>query len=202
MKLDQYHAEFCGTVMGDGNLWTNNRKYEVTITGDITKDKNYFDKLASFVKNKIGKNPYYRIRGRGLRLTIYSKEYYGFLTSAVGLKSGMQKRKSGIPAPIKSNPVFLSRFIRGLFDTDGTVFLSDKRGSPNYPTLEIASSNTKLVRDLHSALSYFGFRVHKRKTTKNGCKVSIYGKEMVRKWHSVIGSSNPTKLAKMEDILK
>ena len=202
MELDEDHAEFCGIIMGDGNLWTNNRKYEVTITGDIKNDKEYFNALASFVRNKIGKEPYYRIRGRGLRITIYSKEYYKFLTDKVGMKDRMLKSESGFPASIKGNETFLRRFIRGLFDTDGTIFLSDKKGSPDYPTLEIASSNLKLVDELHTALSGFNFRVHKRKTTKNGYKVSIYGKEMIRKWSSLIGSSNPHKKAKMEDILK
>jgi len=202
MELDESHAEFCGIIMGDGNLWTNNRKYEVTITGDITNDKEYFDSLASFVRNKIGKNPYYRIRGRGLRLTIYSKEYYKFLTDKVGMKDRMLKNEFGFPISIKNNGIFLKRFIRGLFDTDGTIFLSDKKGSPGYPTLEIASSSPKLVDDLHSSICGFGLRAHKRKTTKNGYKVSIYGKEMIRKWNSLIGSSNPRKKAKMEDILK
>lgn len=202
MELDEDQAEFCGIIMGDGNLWTNNRKYEVTITGDIVSDRAYFDALASFVRDRIGKEPYYRIRGRGLRLTIYSKEYYKFLTENVGMKDRMLKSESGFPSSIRANGAFLRRFIRGLFDTDGTVFLSDKKGSPGYPTLEIASSNPELVGDLHAALSGLGFRVHKRATTKNGYKVSIYGKEMIRKWNLLIGSSNPSKKAKMEDILK
>jgi len=202
MELDEDQAEFCGIIMGDGNLWSNGRKYEVTITGDITNDKAYFDNLASFVRDKIGKNPYYRIRGRGLRLTIYSKDFYKFLTDKVGMKDRMLKSESGFPHSIRKNDSFLRRFIRGLFDTDGTIFLSNKKGSPNYPTLEIASSSPKLVDDLYSSLAIFGFRVHKRKTTKNGYKVSIYGKEMIWKWNSLIGSSNPCKKAKMEDILK
>ena len=202
MQLDASHAEFCGTIMGDGNLWTNNRKYEITITGNIENDRDYFDKLVSFVRKKVGKNPYYRIRGRGLRLTIYSKNYYKFLTENVGLKDRMLKSESGIPASIMDNPGFLKRFIRGLFDTDGTIFLSNKKGSPNYPTLEIASSNIKLVNDLHSSLCGFGFRAHKRKTTKNGYKVSVYGRKMIMKWNSLIGSSNPYKRTRMEDILK
>ena len=202
MELDEDQAEFCGIIMGDGNLWSNGRKYEVTITGDIKNDRAYFDILASFVRGQIGKNPYYRIRGRGLRLTIYSKDFYKFLTDKVGMKDRMLKSESGFPGSIKDNKAFLRRFIRGLFDTDGTIFRSDKKGSPDYPTLEIASSSLPLVDDLHTALSEFGFRVHKRKTTKNGYKVSIYGKEMIRKWNLLIGSSNPCKKAKMEDILK
>ncbi len=202
MQLDAVHSEFCGAIMGDGNLWSNNRKYEITITGNIFNDREYFDFLASTISRKINKKPYYRIRGRGLRLTFYSKKYYCFLIDVVGMKSGAIKCESGFPIPIMSNETFLKSFIRGLFDTDGTVFVSDKKGSPNYPTLEIASSSISLVNDLHKSLCKLGFRAKKRKTTKNGYKVSVYGKKMIAFWHDTIGSSNPYKRARMEDILK
>lgn len=43
--IDELNAEFCGIIMGDGNIWSNGRKYEITITGNIINDRDYFDKL-------------------------------------------------------------------------------------------------------------------------------------------------------------
>jgi intein-encoded DNA endonuclease-like protein len=112
------------------------------------------------------------------------------------------KRKSGIPSAIKKNKLFLKRFVRGVFDTDGTVFTSNKKGSPNYPTLEISNSNLALITDIYQSLKELKFRTHLRKTSKGGYKVSIYGKAMLRRWNEVIGSSNPYKRCRMESILE
>ena len=73
--LDGDIAEICGAIMGDGNIWTNDRKYEITITAS-PKDELYIKKLIGMIKKKIKKKVYYRIRGRGLRVTIYSKNFF------------------------------------------------------------------------------------------------------------------------------
>ncbi len=49
--LKEHISEFCGVIMGDGNIWTNNRKYEITITGNID-DRAYFDQLLDFARLK------------------------------------------------------------------------------------------------------------------------------------------------------
>jgi len=200
-RLNQDIAEFCGTIMGDGNLWSNNRKYEITITGNKIDDKEYFEYLYSFIDKNIKKNPYYRIRG-GIRLTIYSKKFYIFVNKDIGIPDRKLKRKSGIPLVIKQNELFIRRFIRGIFDTDGTVFTSDKPGSPNYPTLEISNSNLAMIRDIQYYLDKLGFRVHLRKTPKAEYKLSMYGKNMLKKWKNLIDSSNPYKRKRIEYILE
>ena len=91
-------SEFCGIVFGDGNIWTNGRRYEITITGS-PKDKGYMDCIAEYVVQTIKPKVYYRIRGRGLRLTIYSKKLFNFLVG-IGMKSGAEKGKLGIPKKI------------------------------------------------------------------------------------------------------
>jgi len=202
LSLNEEMAEFCGVIMGDGNIWSNGRKYEVTITGNIINDKEYFDTLYTFIETSIKKKPYYRIRGRGLRISIYSKEFHNFITQHIGIPEREAKSDSGIPSSIMSNKAFLRRFIRGVFDTDGTVFISNKPGSPNYPSLEISNSNVSLIRDIYDSLNSMNFRVHKRLASRGEYKVSIYGKRMIKKWGCVIGSSNPNKRRRIESILE
>jgi intein/homing endonuclease len=146
--------------------------------------------------------PYYRIRGRGRRLSIYSKKFYLFITSDIGIPGGTKKCTIGIPEKISSNYSFLKFFIRGLFDTDGSVFTSSKPGIQNYPTLEITSSNVKLSNDILTSLNKFGFRTHMRYAAKGSYKISIYGKTMLQKWFYEIGSSNPVKYRKLCSILE
>lgn len=200
--IDEANAEFCGIIMGDGNIWSNERKYEVTITGNIVNDKEYFDKLYSFVDSKIKKHPYYRIRGRGLRLTIYSKKFYDFVTCEVGIPPRLLKSESGIPISIAKNQTLVRGFIRGLFDTDGSVFTSHKKGVSKYPTLEITNSNQKLLVQVYKKLKEMGFRINYRYAGKGSYKASIYGKTMLKKWETDIGSSNPYKIKRINTILE
>jgi hypothetical protein len=201
-QLNDDMAEFCGVIMGDGNLWSNNRKYEITITGNKIDDREYFDSLFDFISKKIKKKPYYRERGRGLRLTIYSKNFYYFINKKIGIPEKRKKRSAGIPFQIRKNKKFLKRFVRGVFDTDGTVFTSHKNGSPNYPTLEISNSNPILIQGIYESLSPLGLKVHLRKSTRGEFKLSLYGMEMLSKWNDKIGSSNPHKKRRINSILE
>jgi len=125
-KLDEQMAEFCGILLGDGNLWTNGRKYEVTITGS-PKDRGYMNYILRYTTKKLGQKAYYRIRGRGLRISIYSKKMFKFLTTDAKIESGMKKAMSGTPQWIFSSKRFSRAFIRGVFDTDGSIFTSRKK---------------------------------------------------------------------------
>lgn len=201
-SLTEEHAEFCGVIMGDGNIWSNGKKYEITITGNKITDKEYFNKLYDFIDHEIKRNPYYRIRGRGLRLTIYSKKFYEFITMDMGIPPRLQKSESGIPTRISKQEKLLKRFIRGVFDTDGSVFTSAKPGVSNYPTLEITNSNQKMLKEIYEALRGLNFRVHYRYSGRGSYKISIYGNKMINKWKIDIGSSNPSKLRKISTILE
>lgn len=201
LKVDGDIAELIGAIFGDGNLWSNGRWYETTLTGDPLKDNDYFSYLTDLVIKKLGYKPYFRIRSGGIRITIKSKVFYGFLTDKLGIQPRFAKRKSSIPRTISNDRDLMKRFLRGLFDTDGSVFVSDKPGSSNYPTLEITNSNQILLGEAHSFLSSLGYRVNLR-YSKGVYKLSLNGYPMIEKWGREIGSSNPYKLNKLQQILK
>ncbi|MEW6748440.1 MAG: LAGLIDADG family homing endonuclease [Candidatus Micrarchaeota archaeon] len=198
--LDNRMAEFCGVISGDGNIWSNGRKYEITITGS-PKNRQYLDKIAEYVAGNIKPKAYYRVRGRGLRLTIYSKEFFRFLIEDIGLGRGLQKNKEGIPPTILEMRDFRRAFIRGLFDTDGSVFTSKKKGSPNYPTIEITNANLKLLLDVRLVLEEEGFRTTFRSSNTETYKIAVHGEAMLDRWTALIGSSNPEKSSRMESII-
>jgi len=200
-KLDTEMAEFCGVIMGDGNLWSNGRKYEVTITGS-PKDRNYSDGIAQYARRCIKPNVYYRQRGRGLRLTIYSKEFYHFLTKRLGIKGGRGKCECTIPKDIAKSRALKFAFIRGFFDTDGSIFTSMKKGVERYPTMEITNENISLLLQIRDILEAEGFRTTVRKSNTNTFKIAIHGNAMVKRWSELIASSHPRKMAKMESVIK
>jgi intein-encoded DNA endonuclease-like protein len=200
LAVDERMSEFCGVIMGDGNLWTNGRKYEITITGS-PKDKPYMDCIAEYAKT-IKPRIYYRQRGRGLRLTIYSKILFHFLIHDIGFKHGSEKGDGNIPRIIARRKDLSLAFIRGFFDTDGSIFTSNKKGAENYPTLEITNENLALLSSIQKILENEGIRTTFRKSNTNTYKIAVHGKEMIGKWMHKIGSSHPRKRSKMESIIK
>jgi len=81
--------------------------------------------------------------------------------------------------------------IRGIMDTDGTLFFSKKTYRlPVYPTLEIRTHSRKLALQITGVLQQNGFRVRPRGNEKRGYHVALYGKKMLEKWVKEIGFSN------------
>jgi hypothetical protein len=200
-KLNEEMAELCGIVSGDGNIWTNSRKYEISITGS-PKDKEYMDKVVRIITHSVKPKVYYRMRGRGLRVSIYSKSYFEFLTKEVGFGVGIEKNSHGVPIKILKSDILNVGFVRGLFDTDGSVFTSKKRGVEEYPTIEITNDSLILMEHVRGILEENGLRTTFRKSNCNTFKIAVHGNRMTRKWLQVIGSTHPRKRGKMESIIK
>ncbi len=189
-------AEFVGAVIGDGNLWNDETHYRVELTGDPVLDKSYYEEFMSpLIENLFGLKPSIKVRSRGLRLRIHSKKVFKALTDI-----GVPARKGKcynvqIPNVIKNNAAFLKACIRGIMDTDGSLFFADKGYRKDYPTIEISTTSEKLAKDIKIALVDWDFRIGFRlqKTTKFAPRyiISLNGVEMVNRWVKEIGFSNP-----------
>ena len=111
-----------------------------------------------------------------------------------------KSEKVVIPKEIFDNWNLAKHTIRGIMDTDGTVFVSKKPRIEKYPTLEITTNSFTLANQLRNILLNQDFRVGNiRKSLSKLSKspayrVPLYGKENLRKWIRKIGFSNKYKL--------
>ncbi|MDE1874326.1 MAG: hypothetical protein KGI04_04410 [Candidatus Micrarchaeota archaeon] len=123
--------------MGDGNLWTDGSRYRIDMTGNFKNDKTYFLYLRSKMADLFDKEPY-QIKSRHfdghnwIVLRLQSKEAFNTLTK-LGIPHGAGKARAiRIPsAIIKKGWKYSKCTIRGLWDTDGTVFFSKKLTKQN-----------------------------------------------------------------------
>src|SRR3989338_2090915 len=132
IKLNREICELIGAFIGDGYLGIYGRKknqYVIGISGDKKLDEDY---LKNYLKPLIKRNfPFtnpklrYREDENTLMLRMYSKELFGLFTK-LGFKPGKKSNIVKIPKEITINEEFMKATIRGIFDTDGCVFL-DKR---------------------------------------------------------------------------
>ncbi len=201
-------AEFIGILIGDGYLYNNKRKYTIGIVGSPKTDKKYFSKIQKLIYNLFNIKTKVKKGGRGLRLIFGSKGTFLFLTKVINLEYGANKgQRVSIPSEILKDTRWTYAVIKGIFDTDGSVFTSNKRGSPNYPCVELTTTSTKLAEQIKNILIEEKFRVagvrrykHKRSRFISN-KVSLYGKKNMGLWLKKIGFSNPIKQKKLLEIL-
>src|SRR3989344_5693487 len=160
VQLNEKLAEFIGIVIGDGFLDGKFGHYNIGIVGHPIKDKEYYFYLQKLIKEICGKDVRIVHRAQGLRITFGCKELFQELTQFYKLPIGKGKcEKVVIPHNITSKWNLAKRTIRGIADTDGSVFCSNKPGAPNYPSIEITTSSINLAEQLRLILNNKGFRV-------------------------------------------
>ncbi len=200
IKIDPELCEFVGAMIGNGNLWTDGSRYRVELTGDPKLDVDYFNYLSFISNNLFGKKPYsLRTHQRGLRWRLQSKDAYRLLQN-IGIPTGNGKSHTvTIPALILNEGWFHCKWtIRGIMDTDGTLFFSKKTyTAPIYPTIELRTCSNVLANQLSEVLQQNGFRARLRGDIKEGYHVALYGSEMLKLWIDKIGFSNPKHYNKL-----
>ena len=126
---DEKLAELVGIILGDGNIHhcitDKTNSYVLRIVGDSNKDKEY---LINYVKPLVDSlfdvesKVYKHNKFNALYINVCSRLIVEFLCS-IGMKAGNKiKNKLTIPDWIKSNSDLLKACIRGLMDTDGSVY--------------------------------------------------------------------------------
>jgi intein/homing endonuclease len=208
MQTNEKECELFGALLGDGYVSLAGRKYNFGFTGDPVKDKDYFDYLSNLIFSVCGKKVCPKVRARGVRLSVYSKRYCLHLINNFNFFVGAGKAiQAKLPDFVLEDKDLFKSAVRGLFDTDGSVFCSKKPGVEKYPSLELTTSSIVLAGQVRERLLGLGFRVTKvrsyfSKLSKHRTyKVCMHGKTNLVKWVNEIGFSNPTKLAKACSLL-
>ena len=195
--------ELVGALIGDGHIHIKPPKYYFGITGNKVTDKEYFLKLVALIKTVWAKETKVFESSGGLRIRVYSKGIVLHLVKKFSLPFNSGKcYKVEIPENFSNDFSKTKHIIRGIADTDGSVFVSKKPGSPNYPSLEITTVSEKLALQIREILLCNGFNVANIRSYKSklsnrlAYKVCLYGKSNLKKWVPEIGFSNTLKLGK------
>ena len=208
-RIGPKKAELIGAIIGDGFIHRHKNSYRIGLVGNPITDKEYFEKLKVLIKEVWHKEVKIVNRERGLRMTFGSKEVFYELVNELGMCYGKDKSENiQIPKEIIDNQKIVKDTIRGIVDTDGSIYTANKPGSLNYPSIEITTSSPVLAKQLKETLEKENFRVakiwsYKSKLSKRTTyKVPLNGRENVRRWVSEIGFSNPYKMNRAMNVLK
>lgn len=187
-------AEFVGIMLGDGGI----AQRQVRVTLHSEDDKEYGEFVAGLMKKLFGV-PVARYKDKkysAIDFVISRSELVQFCIESLGLKQGNKiKQRADIPEWIKRNKLYSIACVRGLVDTDGSVFNHRYKSNGkyySYKKLSFTSYSEPLRRSVFDIMKNNGLnpRLSQNK------EVRLDRVEDLRRYFQVVGSSNPKHLNK------
>lgn len=197
-KLTSELAEEIGIHYGDGFL--SEKRYDYRLKGNPYNEREYYlNYIAPLFKKLYNIDVSLKDFKASYGFELRSKAIWEFKTKILGIKPG-KKYTITFPDKLKVNDVnILTAFIRGLFDTDGSISFKSKYGYKQYyPSIEISLTSKKVIKDVAEILFMMGFKPWVGFNEKYG-RISIYGISQFKKYEELIGWSSPKNLNKVND---
>ncbi len=219
LKKSNEFAEFLGWHLGDGCISLSKSRYQYFLTGDLKEEQEFYNEivLPNFNKlfnhiltKKVLLKKYASIGVCGI--FVFDKKLIHLLTNKLDISYG-KKINNFIPKYIKTRKQKI-HFIRGLFDTDGSIYFCKsnyKTKKPNLhnifhykPKIKVATISKQLIRDVYNLLVSLGYSPRFTKPAKQRPTESImYGvvidiKKDIQKYLKEIGFKNTKHKTKVE----
>lgn len=179
-------AEFVGILIGDGSLSKLN--YEITISLNSLYEMPYAIYIKSLINKLFRISPRIYIQKGTIRIRINSKALFNFLLQ-IGVPWG--KKKKEIPKWIGKRKEYIIGFVRGLIDTDGSIFLSSDKCVLNFSSKELANETSKLLGMILG-----------RYIRVLGNNLNIFSLNAIKDYMKKVGSSNLKNIIKFREYLK
>src|SRR3989344_3727221 len=152
-------AEEIGLHLGDGSMNFYKGRGFYQLRGDINSDRAHYESVIKPLYKKLYNldvnlrdMPSDSVYG----FQIWSQALVSFKAHALKLPLGF-KRDFDVPWFIIGNDDYKKSFVRGVFDTDGTLYLEKKNGSL-YPRIEITTISNLFAQRLLKILKSLDFR--------------------------------------------
>jgi len=206
-KISPELAEETGWHIGDGSMNYYNQGKKIKglyqLRGHIEDDREHYIKrikpifkLLYDLDISLREMPSTRVFG----FQIWNDKLVKFKQN-LGLPLG-KKFQVSIPSLFLADNNLKIAVTRGIFDTDGGVYL-EKKNSKLYPRIHISTISEKLASQLQKILFELGFRatIHSELFNKDFNRqktyvVSVRGEKMFDRWMSIIKPENPKHIDK------
>ncbi|HLD87683.1 MAG TPA: LAGLIDADG family homing endonuclease [Candidatus Nanoarchaeia archaeon] len=153
-EMTEEMAEFIGILAGDGSLSLSH--HEVAVSGHLKLDEEFMiGRVARLLSRLFGVRVKIKrhLKNNNIRCVVNSKRLSNFLASRFGLPKGKKLGKLHIPQEIAESPKYLSSYLRGLFDTDGSIYMRRKRSL----VLSIISKDALYLQEVKKGMEDLGF---------------------------------------------
>ncbi|MBN1644837.1 hypothetical protein JW851_02250 [Candidatus Woesearchaeota archaeon] len=187
-ELTEKYAEFFGAMLGDGCIFSN--LSGICISGNSILDRSYLEKYVSpliFKLFQLKPTIYYSNQSNSMRCIVYSKKIAEFLIQQKFPQGKKTFENLKIPHSFFKETKLLKACIRGLVDTDGSIF-----AHPNTRIcLNISIYSGSLLNSCLKAFKKLNIKVGKYNKG-----INLYGTSKISNYFEKIGSSNVRNVLK------
>lgn len=191
-KRDDKLAEFVGIMLGDGGV----APYHISITLNSVRDREYAEYVRTLIFKlfKTEARTYKRQSERTLNIVVHRKSLAEYCSS-IGLPLGNKLAVSlDIPNWIKRKHNLSLACIRGLIDTDGSIFhhsYTSARKKYHYIKISFSSASYALLDSVEEILRKNGISARKSYTFR---EVRLDSQKSVERYMRLVGTHNPKHL--------
>ena len=200
IKYNKELAEFVGIMLGDGYInFPKQPRIKITFNSIVDKEYLVFVKnlLSDLFQVKILEEQ--RKTENAADLFIFNRNAIRTIVNEVQLIPSPKWNRAIIPSWIFEHK--LERFVlRGYFDTDGCVVITNNNGL-RYPRLEMKVSPSPMQEQFISILQKYDFKFGAHNIGKGKVRIQLNGKKELKKWNELIGFSNPKHQMKCNSFL-
>lgn len=212
-KIDELLAEETGLHIGDGTMnfykQKNKIKGSYQLRGHIIDDKLHYKKRIKIIyKELYNVNvPLKEMKKTGVfGFQIWNNPLINFKSKILKLPLGPKKEIS-IPYQFLNKKSLKMAVIKGIYDTDGCLYLEKKRNKSLYPRVKFTTTSNILAKQIKKELVKLNIRAthyfHKRKEINwnDLHSVEVRGEAMLVKFFAIINPGNPKHIQKYERYL-
>jgi intein/homing endonuclease len=192
--LTEQESEILGILFGDGSLSRTEGSVRIAITGNKIDDENY---LLGHVRTLFLKvfglelTSRYRNGENTMDLYRHSKKVASVLHSW-GMPFGLKKLEDLRP----KFKVIPNAFIRGVFDTDGSVY---RKYGP-YAQIQFKAVSKSLMSFLREHLVALGFHPTRLRPDETKLRFSLCRQNEIDAFFRIVSPSNPKHLKRLRRI--
>ncbi len=186
-------AEFFGIMIGDGHV---SPKQVIVTLG--TKESEYADYVSGIIQKVFKITPSVFIRPSEDRSNKYRNVYFGSVPAVKwlldeGLVHDKVKSQVNVPKWIFTSDDYMKRFIRGFFDTDGSVYKL-RYGIQ----ISLTNFSVPLLKSLQTTLNTLGYKPSRISVNK----VYLTRVSDTKRFFEEISPKNPKHLRRYIDFVK
>lgn len=183
-------AEFIGIMLGDGYFVDDRLKVSLNSITDL----DYVKYVKSLIVELFDTEPIIKFRKNEntVDVFVFKRKVLRFLKNK-GLVKSPKWNKAVIPNCFLK---FDLAVLRGYFDTDGSVVITNNNGTV-YPRLEMKICPSPMQRQFIEILKKYNFRFGAYSIGKGKVRIQMNGINQLKKWESLVGSSNQKHLEKI-----
>lgn len=180
-------AEFIGIMLGDGHL----SHYQFIITLG-TKELAYAEHVVKLVQKVFGAKPKIGFRKTGAKDVYLGSVALAAWFKKEGLVYNKVLSQVAVPKWIFDKKEYMQCFLRGFFDTDGSVYKLHF-GSQ----ISFTNKSLPLLRATHRILALLDYKL----SSISGYKIYLTRQKSIRRFFAEIKPNNPKHLARFRNLV-